>query len=512
MPEWSEEKLIKELESLRTTLSEPDLALLRTRVMAIVRAPRPKQSARFPLPVFLRSRALVALILIIVFVLGVGGGTVAAAQNDLPHEALYGVKLWSEDVWFRLHRAPESRLALLENFSQRRIEELDVLLLSGPEQSNVEEQVTAALERMTGYVEQAGVILAALEDDSDRLLQNSTVLAAHMSGVRLAATALHERFDGEVLAGFVARIVRVHGETLARFEDAERRASPEGLEGSAEGLLRALEEKYAAVRRMYTQLVGRGAAFSEQVQARFADASTGLDTVRSLVSTGIYREAFIRGKDTLFLLIEVERAMHLSGATPAITTVSVPQESSTGETTGVTAPEPTLEVGAPRATTGVITAETPSESQSGSAIPALSQESTPQATTSSSESEVAKPETTFSAPAPEEHPSTSELTSPESTMQQPSTDPGTSTTPSSNTSSEVHSDEPLPSSSSTSESTSSEPMPTTSSSSNQIPGSDCATVGWTWMDGRLHWPLGREVTAQEWAYCHPGEPYPTSPQ
>src|SRR3989344_8709522 len=113
-------------------MEPPQNSLLRAknRVMAFVREgdthrqPMLERSSIFHLLIpKLRFKYMIAA-LILALVMG-GGGTVAAAQNDLPGEALYGVKLASERVAERLSVAPEARVKLEARFAQRRAEELD---------------------------------------------------------------------------------------------------------------------------------------------------------------------------------------------------------------------------------------------------------------------------------------------------------------------------------------------------------------------------------------------------
>lgn len=68
---------------------------------------------------------IIGIIIAITTVLsGAGAGTVYAAQSALPDEALYDVKLWSEEVQLDLAQSPESDLALHLKFADRRVEEM----------------------------------------------------------------------------------------------------------------------------------------------------------------------------------------------------------------------------------------------------------------------------------------------------------------------------------------------------------------------------------------------------
>ncbi|MFC1465799.1 MAG: DUF5667 domain-containing protein [Candidatus Brachytrichaceae bacterium NZ_4S206] len=76
---------------------------------------------------------------------------VIVAQNSLPNQALYPVKLWSEDVQLSLTVEPESRLTLLIKFINCRVSELNALHQRGESPSpafmlRLETQVNEALQ------------------------------------------------------------------------------------------------------------------------------------------------------------------------------------------------------------------------------------------------------------------------------------------------------------------------------------------------------------------------------
>jgi hypothetical protein len=73
---------------------------------------------------------LVSLILVASLFLG-GSVTVAAAQNDLPNQPLYQVKLWTEDTALALAGTPQKQATVLMNMAQRRVEEMAALTEEG---------------------------------------------------------------------------------------------------------------------------------------------------------------------------------------------------------------------------------------------------------------------------------------------------------------------------------------------------------------------------------------------
>jgi hypothetical protein len=93
--------------------------------------------------------AIASLILALGLVLG-GGGTVFAAQDALPTEPLYSLKLWTEDTQIEMTSEADARAALLLQYTDRRLAEIGALPEAGavhidPVLTRYEEQLNAAL-------------------------------------------------------------------------------------------------------------------------------------------------------------------------------------------------------------------------------------------------------------------------------------------------------------------------------------------------------------------------------
>jgi hypothetical protein len=80
-----------------------------------------------PLRLRLSMSALTAAVIVLVLVLGGAGVTVYAAQDALPTDPLYAVKILSEDVRVSLAGDSEAQVGLLLDFSNRRTEEIVAL-------------------------------------------------------------------------------------------------------------------------------------------------------------------------------------------------------------------------------------------------------------------------------------------------------------------------------------------------------------------------------------------------
>lgn len=74
--------------------------------------------------------ALVSLILAASLLLG-GGATMAAAQDDLPNQSLYQLKLWTENAKMAMTDEPQEQANLLMNMAQTRVQEMVALVEQG---------------------------------------------------------------------------------------------------------------------------------------------------------------------------------------------------------------------------------------------------------------------------------------------------------------------------------------------------------------------------------------------
>jgi len=101
--------------------------------------------------------ALVSLFLATALILG-GGATAVAAQDDLPDQPLYPVKLWTETARLALTGDPQEQADLLMQMSQKRVEEMAGLVENG---IPVPDQVRDRLEQ---HLHQTLVLAADMDD------------------------------------------------------------------------------------------------------------------------------------------------------------------------------------------------------------------------------------------------------------------------------------------------------------------------------------------------------------
>lgn len=122
---------------------------------------------------------MTTLLLIFGMVLGGGGVTVAAAQSSLPDQALYPVKVWSENVRASLVTDPEAQFDLAFQFASRRTEEIHSMAEAGeaaPEavMNQLQNQLEFALQVAANQPSDTGDQL--LERARDRLRQQDQLM------------------------------------------------------------------------------------------------------------------------------------------------------------------------------------------------------------------------------------------------------------------------------------------------------------------------------------------------
>ncbi|MGD1992788.1 MAG: DUF5667 domain-containing protein [Anaerolineae bacterium] len=90
------------------------------------------------------TRLIGIMLAVVVGLSAIGGGAALAAEDSLPGDALYPIKLAVEDVRMGLASDPEAQVALALQLADERTEEIEALIAQG---ETVPESVTARMER-----------------------------------------------------------------------------------------------------------------------------------------------------------------------------------------------------------------------------------------------------------------------------------------------------------------------------------------------------------------------------
>lgn len=80
-----------------------------------------------------RMTTLASILAVLALMFGGGAGTVYAAQDSLPNETLYPVKLYSEEFRMNMAGEPDDAFALALQFAQRRGDEIETMMNEGVE-------------------------------------------------------------------------------------------------------------------------------------------------------------------------------------------------------------------------------------------------------------------------------------------------------------------------------------------------------------------------------------------
>lgn len=102
---------------------------------------------------------LTAIVITVSILFGGAGATVYAAQDSLPTDALYSVKLFSEDLRVDLATQPQARMNILLDYADRRVNEIAALLSRG------EPVPEAVMNRFLFQMEAAYQIAAGLDQE-----------------------------------------------------------------------------------------------------------------------------------------------------------------------------------------------------------------------------------------------------------------------------------------------------------------------------------------------------------
>lgn len=268
---------------------------------------------------------IVAIILAVI--LG-GGGTVAAAQNDLPGDALYGVKLASEKVAETFAFGDEEKVDRAAKFAERRANEIALLkakavqgIAEGQEgavvpDSEVAPGIAQAADNLEERINKMKERIDELKaHDSEGTLRVASVLEAKVElweEVLAAVESSESKAElKEKLEGVRTNAHELKKKAIDAQEDAlERHASEQGLEASARGRVKAAENKLAEIARKREALLERlqnsERALQEEFQARdrlYHEAVRLVAEANTALEAGNYKEAWVKANEAFKAMI-----------------------------------------------------------------------------------------------------------------------------------------------------------------------------------------------------------------
>jgi len=126
-----------------------------------------------------------ALIMILA-ILMVGGGTVAAASGIMPDEFLYPVKLATEQVWLTLTPSASGKAEIYVKLADRRVTEIVRMA-----NENKPEQIEQTTQRLRSCLTKIAILVAPQEKDAGVLLAPSASLEQTSVRARLRLALAH---------------------------------------------------------------------------------------------------------------------------------------------------------------------------------------------------------------------------------------------------------------------------------------------------------------------------------
>ncbi len=293
-----------------------------------------KFKSKFNLLIIFKTKYMPLIALIVAFVLG-GGGTVAAAQNDLPGEALYGVKLASERVAETFTVGGEAKVEVAAKFAERRAEEIAALKakaqarseasVNGERARDVEKfemHLDATAERLKDKITRLETHVAELkEKNTEGTLKAASNLEARVEVWTDILDAVEESTTRaelkEKLMAVREEAAELKKNALDAQEDAlKRHASEQGFESSAQGRVKAAENKLAAVTEFRTKFKARADAagdltayaarepFYQEAVKLVADAKAALDAKN-------WQEAWVKANAAFKAMIQYQGPMFM---------------------------------------------------------------------------------------------------------------------------------------------------------------------------------------------------------
>lgn len=275
----------------------------------------------------LRLKPMPIVIGVIIAALLAGGSTVYASQSSLPGDALYPIKLLSEDAQTVLTFNSEKKVELEARFANRRLEEIQKLRERIQKKNGeiLPEIVERAMERAEQRLERAQERIAQMEEGQresksleavSRLEEALQIHQQILSDLAGEVPTLNERtllHAQEVASKYSAqaleKILKLEKakEVNERIREKIKEKAPRirGAEERAEGKLNAIENRLEALENFIENLEAQGKEVSEY-EAKLDEAKAKVEEAKKLLEEEKYLEAFDAANAAMRLLMETK--------------------------------------------------------------------------------------------------------------------------------------------------------------------------------------------------------------
>lgn len=292
----------------KTLLSEEKKQAIRSRLLQAMEEGEVRVPAEFRQPIqtqrsgqifnFIQTKTMPVLITLVIVAL-VGGGVSATAENALPGDTLFPVKvLVNERLVASFALTPEAKMSVEARLAERRLEEAEKLASEGRLSADVRAQIEANFQAHADRVE------ARIEDLKAR---GNAQVAADVTSNFEASLKAHEqilaRLEADERSEVKAEVSPIRGTVtvllgvMARErENAEAKVqagTSVEVQAAAEGRLTAAENKIAEARNFIARAkASLGAEATAKAEARLADAEGKIAEGKAELSAGAFGEAF----------------------------------------------------------------------------------------------------------------------------------------------------------------------------------------------------------------------------
>ncbi|MFA6522257.1 MAG: DUF5667 domain-containing protein [Patescibacteria group bacterium] len=248
-----------------------------------------------------------------VFVLAVGGwvGTVGAAENSVPGDTLYGVKMISEYTQLRF-ASGEEKAVLHTQFAEKRLQEATVLEQRG---ESSEPAITAFKSEMT----KAGNQLRELQDyGSEDMLAVASEVNAKVDEMNTSIEANNSTSQAETLVATKGASQAVVDVVVEEYEIQAQDESQQDLDAMFKKEYSAMKGREAfdlgRINMMQSVITANNLTVEIKPTVLAYNISQATDPVyeaMSLAAAGGYRSAFdiMRRADADLLVVETQLAM-----------------------------------------------------------------------------------------------------------------------------------------------------------------------------------------------------------
>lgn len=242
-------------------------------------------------------------LLVLIFV---AGGTSVAAQNSRPGDLLYPVKVSvTEKVKEALSFSDELKANVILSHAEERLKEAEDLVVKSDLSADVRAQIEANFTEHVARVRALITKLAAVDSkvSADIASNLETSLNAHeriLTQLSEKSAVAAEKPQVDKLKVKVSEEAKVSEDDRNASENEMKTQPAADVQAAAEGRIGAAENKIAEVKTYLESMkAALGATATAQAEARLATADSTLVSAKAKLTAQSYNEAFVLASESL---------------------------------------------------------------------------------------------------------------------------------------------------------------------------------------------------------------------